>query len=424
MIHNRIAAIVIVAAIVLGVVGVGVYQYVKYTPPAWLVKFVTAKKPPPELPAGDIAPIIVPDGFVATIFSRDVPGARVMIRDQKGTILASLTEGGKVVALPDKNHDGKAEETITVLDGLRQPHGLAIMCPDPTTEICTLYVAETGELTSYSYNADTFTASGTATLATFPTGDGHFTRTLLVAPDQKHLLISIGSSCNVCNEDDALRASVQSFDLATNKMTPYATGLRNSVFMAIDPVGGGIWATENGRDILGDDIPPDELNILSSPSTGPGQNPARDFGWPICYGQNIHDTDFDKNQYTRNPCVDKVPAHVDLQAHSAALGLMFIPQDGWPTEYRDDLLVAYHGSWNRTFPTGYKVVRFDLDPQTRKPIGDPIDFATGYLPEGSRDTNDAIGRPVAMLPERGGVVYISDDRAGAIYRVSMIEPLE
>jgi glucose/arabinose dehydrogenase len=107
-------------------------------------------------------------------------------------------------------------------------------------------------------------------------------------------------------------------------MTPYAMGLRNAVFMATDPVKGGIWATENGRDILGDDIPPDEINILEA---------GKNYGWPICYGQNIHDTDFDHNKYIRDPCADKTPAWIDLQAHSAALGLAFIPEEGWPEDY-------------------------------------------------------------------------------------------
>ncbi len=417
---SRVAVITAVCAVVLLVGGYYAYQYAKYTPPEWLIKIATISKPPPPLPAGDAATISVPKGFVATIYSRETPGARVMTRDQKGTMLVTLTESGKVLALPDTNGDGKADTTIIVLQGLEKPHGLLVDCAQSTGNICTLYVAETGELKSYTYDADAFTATLKKSLMKFPTGDGHFTRTLLMAPDGKHLLISIGSSCNVCNEKDPLRASVQSYDLTTGTTTPYATGLRNSVFMAIDLFRGGIWATENGRDILGDDIPPDEINILES---------GKDYGWPLCYGQNIHDTDFDSKKYVQNPCSDKVPAYIDLPAHSAALGLAFIPEDppsptatggqeGWPEDMWGDLLVAYHGSWNRSQPTGYKVVRFNLDPKTRKPIGAPIDFANGFLPNGSTEVGDAIGRPVGLMAEPGGVVYISDDRAGAIYKVS------
>lgn len=406
----------LIGAIILLVLAAGsyrAYEYVKYMPPEWLVSLITKTPPPPPLPPGDNAPLVVPTGFSAIIFSRDTPGARVMIKDPKGTLLVSETTGGNVVALPDTNGDGKADETKVVLSGLKQPHGMAIVCPSTGNasadqDACVLYVAETGELKSYAYDADTFTATYQKTLAPFPVGDGHFTRTLQIAPDGKHLLISIGSSCNACNESSPLRASVQSLDLQTGDMVPFATGLRNSTFMAIDPVQGKVWATENGRDILGDDIPPDEINILEQ---------GKNYGWPICYGQNIHDTDFDRNASEGNPCADKVPAWIDLQAHSAALGLAFVPEENWPADMRNDLLIAFHGSWNRSSPTGYKVVHIDLDPNTRRPIGAPKDFVTGFLPAGSKSTKDAIGRPVGLLAESGGTLYVSDDRAGAIYKI-------
>lgn len=408
------AALIALAALV--ILGYFAYQYVKYNPPAFLIKLLTATEPPPPLPAGDVAPIVVPEGFVATIFARGVTGARVMIRDPKGAMLLSQTSEGRVVALPDLNGDGKADEVKIVLEGLKQPHGLAIICPttgntSADQDACILYVAETGELKAYAYDADTYTAKYQKTITTFPTGNGHFTRTLLLHPDGKHLLVSIGSSCNACQEDNTRRASVQAIDLATGAVVPFATGLRNSVFMATNPIDGKIWATENGRDLLGDDIPPDEVNIIEE---------GRDYGWPICYGKNIHDSDFDKNQYIRDPCADKAPSHIDLQAHSAALGLDFVPEEGWPEEYGLDLIVAYHGSWNRSEPTGYKVVRFDF---TNGVLNDqfPTDFVTGFLPPGG-DEDDTIGRPVDVMLEPGGVAYISDDRAGAIYKIALTEP--
>lgn len=396
--------------IVVVTVGYYGYTYVKETPPTWLIKLLTHTDPPPPLPTGDIAPLQTPEGFVATIFSREVPGARVMIRDPKGTLVVSETSEGKVVALPDLDTDGKADRTVTILQGLNQPHGIAIVCSNTGFESadqdnCMLYVAETDALKSYKYDADTMQASLKETLATLPSGSGHFTRTLLVEPDQKHLLISVGSSCNVCHEDNSQRATVLEFDLATKQLSTFATGLRNTVFMDIDPVVGKIWGSDNGRDLLGDDIPPDEINILEK---------GKNYGWPICYGKNIHDTDFDKNQYIRDPCADSTPPHIELQAHSAALGLTFIPEEGWPEDMGNDLLVAYHGSWNRTKPTGYKVVRFNLD-QNRQAVGEPIDFLTGFLT--TNNTDDAIGRPVGLLAVPGGTVYVSDDRADAIYKI-------
>ena len=169
--------------------------------------------------------------------------------------------------------------------------------------------------------------------------------------------------------------------------------------MAIHPVTGEIWGTDMGRDLLGDDVPPDEVNIIRE-----GGN----YGWPICYGKNIHDADFDKNTYIRNPCMEpfEQPSQIDIPAHSAPLGIAFIPEEGWPEEYWHDILVAYHGSWNRSVPTGYKIVRIDEH-------GIATDFMTGFM-----DGGEVLGRPVGLLVEPGGALYISDDRAGVIYKVA------
>ncbi len=415
---TRPFALVFGILIVLAISGYYGYTYIKEKPPTALVKLVTATKPPPPLPAGDIAPLTVPAGFTATIYSREVPKARVLIRDPKGTMLVSEDiekSDGKVVALPDLNTDGVADRVVTVLEHLNHPHGLAVLCPHTGNESadkggCVLYVAEIGALRSYDYDADTMTATNPKLLVSLPTSDGHFTRTLLPTKDGKSIFVSIGSSCNVCDETDPLRATIQSFDVATGKLSTFARGLRNSVFMAFHPVTGELWATDNGRDLIGDDIPPDDVNIVKQ-----GGN----YGWPICYGQNVHDTDFDKKQYFRDPCADAIPPHIALQAHSAALGLAFVPADGWPAGWGNDLLVAFHGSWNRSTPTGYKVVRIPLDDKGN-PQGPIEDFVTGFLPAGAKGTGDAIGRPVGLLAEPG-VLYITDDRAGAIYRITHIQ---
>jgi glucose/arabinose dehydrogenase len=396
------------AALLVGVGGYFGVEYIKQNPPDFLIKLVTSKPPAPPLPEGQLAPLVVPQGFAATIFARDIKGARVLARDNRGVMLVSQTSEGKVSALPDANQDNVADSSVTVLSGLKQPHGILVNC-DLEGANCMLYVAETDKLSVYSYDASNFKATFKKTLAHFPYGDGHYTRTLLMHPDGKQLLVSVGSSCNVCNEESVVRASVQTVDLATGNMKTFASGLRNSVFLATDYVTGEVWGTENGRDLIGDDIPPDEINIIAE---------GKEYGWPICYGQNIHDTDFDKRQNIRNPCEDMEPAHIDLQAHSAALGLAFVPEEGWPDGWGNDLLVAYHGSWNRSVPTGYKVVRIDLN-DAREAVGKPLDFVTGFLKAGEKEP---IGRPVALLAEPGGTVFISDDHAGAIYKVSLTEP--
>jgi len=342
----------------------------------------------------------LPTGFAATLFSGDVQGARVLTRDSKATIVASLTSEGTVVALPDSDFDHLADRVVTVLEGLNQPHGVVFIGD-------TLYVAEEGAVKSYTYNPNTFNAEYKETLTTLPTGDGHSTRSLMVWPDNSRLLVSTGSSCNVCHEEDSRRAAILSINLATKEVTPFAKGLRNTVFMTLHPVTGDIWGTDMGRDWLGDDLPPDEINILK-------QN--GNYGWPICYGKNIHDTDFDKNTYIRNPCMTpfETPSHIDVPAHSAPLGIVFVPEEGWPEEWWYDALVAYHGSWNRSTPTGYKIVRIPLNAQGEQ-TGAPDDFMTGFTTE-----SEVIGRPVGLIIEPGGVLWVSDDKAGAIYRVARI----
>lgn len=404
---TRVAVSIVALLFLLLASGYIAYEYVKRNPPDFVTKIVTSMAPPKPLPQGQRAPLVSPEGFNATIFARDLPGVRVLARDPNGVMLASLTQAGSIVALPDEDQDGQADQTVTVLEGLRQPHGIAFLCAEEG--VCTLYVAETDAVAAYAYDPQTFSANKREVLTTLPSGDGHYTRTLLLDESQNRLLVSVGSSCNVCYEEDARRASVQAIDLETGTVTPFATGLRNTVFMTIHPQTGEVWGTDNGRDLLGDDVPPDEINILRE---------GGDYGWPLCYGKNIHDSDFDTNQYVRNPCEDKVPSHIDLPAHVAALGLNFIPAN-WGGEFQGDLLVALHGSWNRSTPSGYKVARIPLDAQGNQE-GEIVDFLTGFLPEGSEDTDAAIGRPVAVLTEEDGVVYISDDRAGAIYRIDQI----
>lgn len=406
------AALVLLA---LGIAGHVAYEYVKEKPPSWLAEIATWQSAPPPLPEGVSAPLDVPAGFTATIFARDLAGARVLIRDPKGVLLLSQTSEGKVVALPDLDGDGQADTTVTVLEGLDRPHGLSVHCPDTgfgsvDQDACELYVAETDGITAYRYDADTYAARDPRKIVSLPAGGGHYTRTLLPHPDGERLLVSVGSSCNVCIETDARRATVQALNLATGALAPFATGLRNTVFMAVHPVSGEVWGTDNGRDLIGDDVPPDEVNVIRD---------GQDYGWPYCYGQNVYDADFGRED--ASSCGVKAPARIDLPAHAAALGIDFVPEEGWPEEYWHDAVIALHGSWNRSEPAGYKVVRVDLTPDG-VPAGGIADFVTGFLPDGARDTDDAIGRPVDVLVEPGGVMYVSDDRAGAVYRIALTEP--
>jgi glucose/arabinose dehydrogenase len=270
-------------------------------------------------------------------------------------------------------------------------------------------VAETEKLVQYDLVFDDkekiYRPLNPEKILDLPKGGRHFTRTLLFLPyPQDHkLLISVGSTCDVCFEKDERNGTILVYDFKTKESKIYAKGLRNSVFLTLHPVTGKVWATEMGRDWLGDDLPPDEINIIEE---------GKNYGWPICYGKNIHDDNFDKNVYIRNPCMEpfETPSYIDIPAHSSPLGLAFFPEEGWPEDYWYNLLVAYHGSWNRTVPTGYKIVRYILDSQGNY-LGEE-DFITGWLQE-----NEAIGRPVDILIKPGGIIYISDDKAGVIYKV-------
>jgi glucose/arabinose dehydrogenase len=162
-----------------------------------------------------------------------------------------------------------------------------------------------------------------------------------------------------------------------------------------------LWATEMGRDFLGDDLPPDEVNIVRE---------GRSYGWPYCYGNKVHDRNFDASTKAQDFCRTSEPLFIDIPAHSAPLGLAFIPESSWPKDWNGDLLVAYHGSWNRNVPTGYKVVRMKFDQQGN--YTEQVDFISGWL----RD-DGALGRPVDLLFDDAGTLFISDDKAGVIYGV-------
>jgi len=368
-------------------------------------------------------PLKLPPGFSISIFAKGLINPRVMTFDPDSNLLVSITSEGKVAALPDKDVNGVADSVAIVVGGLNRPHGLAFRCEgNAAVQKCFLYIAESDQIAVYDYDRENLRAANKRKIADLPNGGEHFTRTIGFGPDPltgrgqvNRLYVSIGSDCNVCNESDMKRAKIFSMNPDGSDFKEFAKGLRNTVFFTWHPVTGQMWGTDMGRDFLGDDLPPDEINILAA---------NKNYGWPVCYGQNIHDSVFDKNIYIRNPCMEpfETPSHIDIPAHSAPLGLAFVPEDiekgkfgfgpAWPKEYWNNLLVAYHGSWNRSAPIGYKVVRYKLD-QQGKYLG-VEDFITGWL----ASDGQALGRPAGILVLPGGFVYISDDKAGVIYRVS------
>ena len=346
-------------------------------------------------------PLTLSPGFSISVFAKGLDDPRVMILDPADTLLVSVPSEGKVVALPDRDRDGRADSVVTVTDGLDRPHGMTFRCAPG----CVLYIAEEDQVNAYFYNLKTMKAVKQKKITDLPSGGGHSTRTLLFLPgsEDDQLLISVGSSCNVCNEDDWRRAKVLVVSAGGGDLRTFAAGLRNSVFMTIHPETKKVWATEMGRDMLGDDLPPDEINIIAK---------GRNYGWPFCYGKNVHDDAFDSamKKSCREP--ETYPSHVNIPAHSAPLGLSFFPQEGWPAGFRNNLLVAYHGSWNRSVPTGYKIVRYRFDGSGNFLGVD--DFVSGWLTK----NGTALGRPVDIMIRPGGTIFVSDDKAGVVYRIT------
>lgn len=319
------------------------------------------------------------------------PGPRMMLV-RSDALFVSVPSQGRIIALRDLNDDGRADNLTVFLGQLDNPHGIDYSDG-------WYYIAqEDGVVRARDDNHDLVADDASIeNLTNLPSGGGHYTRTVKVKDG--YMYISIGSTCNVCHEEHEWRATIVRCKSDGSDCSVYAKGLRNSVGLAFHPDTGELYATENGRDFLGEDIPPDEINLIKE-----GGN----YGWPICYGKNMHDTEFDKNVYIRNPCEEpfETESLIDLQAHSAPLGLVFYNGTMFPKEYLGKLFVAYHGSWNRKVPTGYKIVTVDLED------GSVTDFATGWLQNSS-----VLGRPVDVAVGQDGSLLISDDAGGKIYRV-------
>ena len=353
-------------------------------------------KVPSDLATGPLAQertLAVPSGFSVSVFAAGLGAPRWLAFSPEGVLYASIPAQGTVVALPDRDKDGVADSTLTFVDSLYQPHGLAFHGG-------ALFVAENQRVIRVSYDPKAAQPKATRVqtiVPNLPTGRGHWTRSITFGPDGK-LYVSAGSSCNSCVEDDSRRAAITQYNADGSGERVFATGLRNSVGLTWRPGTSELWASDNGRDNLGDDLPPDEVNVIRD---------GADYGWPYCYGDRVPDPELG----SAARCTTTQPPAVALPAHSAPLGLVFYSGTQFPAEYRGDLFVAFHGSWNRTVPTGYKLVRVRMS--GGKPTGEVRDFVSGWLEGGS-----AWGRPVDPIVGPDGSLYLSDDSAGAIYRIS------
>jgi glucose/arabinose dehydrogenase len=346
----------------------------------------------------DLSKLKAPAGFHISVFADNIYSARMLVFTPGGELLVSESGEGKVVALRDPKHTGKAVQTVIVLSGLNEPHGMAFYEGK-------FYVAENDKVRRYDWNEATLRATNPQKLADLPTGGGHSTRSIVFHGGKMY--VSAGSSCNVCIEKDPRRAAVMEFNLDGTAMRIFAKGLRNAVGVAVNPKTDTVWVTVNGRDWLGDDLPPETIYDLGKD--------GGDGGWPYCYGDRVPDSNFTKPGDNR--CQSVLEPKVQMQAHSAPLGLAFYEGTQFPSEYQNSIFVAFHGSWNRSIPTGYKVVHVKLDDKGQ-PVGGAQDFITGWLAPGEMKKGRWMGRPVGIAFSDDGTMYLSDDSAGEIYRVS------
>lgn len=327
--------------------------------------------------------LTVPPGFEISVFADGLGGVRGLEMGPDDMLYAALSGSGRIMRLDPSG----LTEPSEVVDGLNRPYGIAF-------HDGWMYVGERHQVVRFrgpAYRTAEVVVPG------LPTGGSHWTREIVFGPDGM-LYLSIGSSCNLCEERDPRRAAVIRYRPDGTDETIVAEGLRNAAGLAVHPESGVVWASQNERDMLGDDIPAEEINILSD---------GRHFGWPYCYGDRQPNPEYrDRADF----CRGTVPPALSIQAHSAPLGMVFYSGRQFPQEYQGDLFVALHGSWNRSERTGYKLVRVRVED------GRPVsyeDFATGWLSPGGRVS----GRPV--YPEVGpdGSLFLSDDEGGRIYRI-------
>jgi len=331
----------------------------------------------------------IPPGFRVEVFATGLGGPRFMAWSPSGDLTVSIPRRGQVVLLPDRDRDGRADRSVVFASDLDRPHGLA-------WRDGWLYVAETGRVVRLrDADGDGRADRQEVVVADLPAGGGHWTRTLTFGPDGK-MYVSVGSSCNVCEEADSRRAAILQFNADGSGGRIFARGIRNAVGLTWHPGTGRLWATNNGRDWLGDDLPPDTVITATD---------GAHYGWPHCHAGDLPDPDFPREGF----CPKTAPPAVKIQAHSAPLGLTFYTGTQFPQEYRGNLFVALHGSWNRSVPVGYKVVRVRLGGAA--PVVE--DFATGWL-AGSRYW----GRPVDLAVAPDGALFLSDDGLGVVYRIT------
>lgn len=343
--------------------------------------------------------ISLPENFKIEVWAADVPNARSMAISEEGIVFVGNRQGKEVFALVDENGDGKADSKFILAEGLNMPNGVAYKDGD-------LYVAEVNRIIRFKDIKNTLSNPTYEVMYDqYPTEKHHGWKFIAFGPDGM-LYVPVGAPCNICDPKEEIFASITRIDVKSPNPKPevFAHGVRNTVGFDWHPVTGEMWFTDNGRDMLGDDSPDCELNRV----TAKGQH----FGYPYWHAGTIKDPEFGDKGKAQSEYVQ--PA-AKLGAHVAPLGMRFYEGGMFPSTYKNQALVAKHGSWNRTKKSGYTVALEEID-AAGNVTGEKI-FASGWLDEA---TQEVWGRPVDVQELPDGSLLISDDMANCIYRVTYI----
>jgi len=337
--------------------------------------------------------IKLPPGFSISVFA-EVENARSMALSPNGTLFVGNRNEDKVYAVRDTDGDFKADKRWVIASGLNMPNGVAFRDGD-------LYVAEVSRIIKFKDIENNLSKPPAPEVVydKYPTETHHGWKYIAFGPDGK-LYVPVGAPCNICESKDPVYASITRMNTDGSGMEVFARGIRNTVGFTWHPETKALWFTDNGRDMMGDDIPPCEFN--TAPTAG------LNFGYPYCHGGTIKDPEFGN----KKPCADFIKPVQNLNAHVAPLGVKFYTGSMFPEIYKNQAFIAEHGSWNRTKKSGHLVSLVKLE--NGKSTGYET-FAEGWL---NHDTQEAWGRPVDVLVMPDGSMLVSDDKGGMIYRIA------
>ena len=356
-----------------------------------------AKKAPAATTAeANLAKIKLPVGFRISYFAQNVPGARALAVGPDGTVYVGTSAGGtkgKVYALPDKNHDGKADAVLTIATGLNSPNGVAVRQGS-------LFVAEINRITRLDNIAARLKTPPKPVVVydKLPDNPWHGMRYIAFGPDGL-LYVPVGAPCNSCEPEQPVFGTINRLKADGTGFQNVATGVRNTVGFDWHPVTKELWFTDNGRDLLGDDAPADELNRLAKP----GQH----FGFPYFFAGDVPDPELSAG---KTADMYAKPAR-KLVPHGASLGMKFYTGRTFPAQYHNQIFIPEHGSWNRSKKSGYKISMVKLDAVGKATTGYQT-FAEGWL-----QGQQSWGRPVCLLVLPDGSMLVSDDQGGAVFRI-------